>query len=260
MASQITQKLTELAPQIEAALHAHFPAPPARDNSALLDCMRYATFGGGRRMRPMLCLLAADVYGAVRKACLPLAAAVEYLHAASLIYDDLPCMDDATSRRGLPPAHARFGEGTALLAGLSLVTHAFHLLSPWPSVVSLAARSVGHEGMCTGQSLDLQGSARDDRHYLKTTALFRLAVAAPGVAFGADASRIAALGKFAGHFGAAYQLMDDADDEFANGLAARAQSEHAAAIAALHRLPGDGPTASIAAYATHLLAPVLTRE
>ena len=110
MAFPLDEALAELAPVVECGLEAHFP----RGEGPLLDCMRYATFSGGRRMRPVLCLLAADFSDVPRDEALPLAAAVEYLHTASLIYDDLPAMDDAYTRRGMPPAHEKFTPGVSL--------------------------------------------------------------------------------------------------------------------------------------------------
>jgi geranylgeranyl diphosphate synthase type II len=257
MSNRLADKLHELAPAIEAALRTHFPQSQVQGADLLHECMRYATFSGGRRMRPTLCLLAADACGLDRADALPLAAAVEYLHTASLIYDDLPAMDDATRRRGMPTAHGRFGEGVALLGGLSLVTHAFHLLARWPALVQMAAESVGHRGMSAGQAIDLAGGRRDRPHYLKTTALFRVALVSPAVAVSADAATQEALGQFADHLGTAYQLMDDADDEYADNLRADARSHLAHALDAVQSADRDG---LLSGYAAHLLAPVMARE
>lgn len=202
-------------------------------------------------MRPVLCLLAADFCGAPRGKAAPLAAAVEYLHTASLIYDDLPVMDDADQRRGLPAAHEKFTPGVAMLAGLSLVSHAFKLMAAYPALVRIAAECV--EGMSAGQAIDLAGGNRDAAHYRKTTALFRLALTAPGVAFGTDRGKLAALERFAARLGTAYQLMDDADDEPAEGLRARAQLELEAAQATLQPFAAT----MLTAYANRLLQPVL---
>ncbi len=257
MSNRLADILHELTPAIEAALRAHFPHPKVQGADPLHECMQYATFSGGRRMRPTLCLLAADVCGMTRTEALPLAAAVEYLHTASLIYDDLPAMDDATQRRGMPTAHARFGEGVALLGGLSLVTHAFHLLARWPALVQMAAESVGHLGMSAGQAIDLAGGRRNHPHYLKTTALFRVALVSPAIAAAADPAMQQALARFADHLGTAYQLMDDADDEYADDLRADARLHLKAAQDAIHPFDRDG---LLSAYAAHLLAPVIARE
>jgi geranylgeranyl diphosphate synthase type II len=244
----------QLAPRIEAALDQHFPGGTVAGADHLVDCMRYATFSGGRRMRPMLCLLGAGACGIGADAVLPVACAVEYLHTASLIYDDLPAMDNADRRRGMQPVHVRYGEGVALLAGLSLVAHALRMLAPWPRLSALAAQCVGHEGMSAGQAIDLRGGRRDGNHYLKTTALFRLAVTAGAIAHGGDEAAIQALDRFGGRLGAAYQLMDDADDEFAQGLREQAQTELALAGAALAPLGDRART--LAAYGKSLLTPV----
>lgn len=240
-----------LASAVETAVEAHFP----RGDGVLLDCMRYAAFSGGRRMRPVLCLLAADFCGADRDEALPLAAAIEYLHTASLTYDDLPAMDNAAQRRGLPAAHEKFTPGVAMLAGLSLVSHAFKLMASHAALVRVAASCIGHEGMSAGQAIDLAGGNRDGAHYRKTTALFRLALTAPGIACGARREKLAALESFALHLGTAYQLMDDADDELNDGLRAKALTELHAAEAAL--LPHGAAANPLLEYARRLLLPVL---
>ncbi|MBK8207026.1 MAG: polyprenyl synthetase family protein [Planctomycetes bacterium] len=247
MDPQLAHVLSRLTPEIEAALEAHFP--PQR--GALGQCMRYATFSGGRRMRPVLCLLGADFCNVKRQHALPLAAAIEFLHTASLIYDDLPAMDNAVHRRGQPPAHADFGQGVALLAGLSLVSHAFGLLAPYPALVELASRCVGD--MSSGQAIDLHGGDRSPRHYLKTTALFRLALTAAGTATNAEPGNLQALEAFATHFGTAYQLMDDADDEGAGQLAAQSASELALAQAALQPYLGNSAARNLSDYARQVL-------
>ncbi len=247
MDPQLVHALSRLTPQIEAALESHFP--PQR--GALGECMRYATFSGGRRMRPVLCLLGADLCGVQGKRALPLAAAVEFLHTASLIYDDLPAMDNAAHRRGQPPAHAKYSQGVALLAGLSLVSHAFSLFAPYPALAQLASRCVGE--MSSGQAIDLNGGNRSPQHYLKTTALFRLALTAAGTACDAESARLQALEAFATHFGTAYQLMDDADDEGAGQLAVQSHTELALALGALQPFADDSAAHTLCEYARQLL-------
>ena len=260
MDAELSRTLDELSPLIERALEQHFPQPSVAGADGLLDCMRYATFSGGRRMRPVLCILAGEACGAEREAMLPAAAAIEFLHTASLIYDDLPSMDDATLRRGAPPAHARYGQGVALLAGLSLVTHAFTLLADRPALVAAAAQAVGHAGMSAGQAIDLGGGARTPAHYLKTTALFRVAMTAGAVAGNADESLTNALESFGVSLGTAYQLMDDADDDYADGLRAHARMHLADARTALNPWLDRPAARQLCAYAGHLLAYVGVRE
>jgi geranylgeranyl pyrophosphate synthase len=255
MAFSLDDTLASLAPAVEAALETHFP----RGVGALHECMRYATFSGGQRMRPLLCLMSADLCRVSREQALPLAAAVEYLHTASLIYDDLPAMDDASQRRGLPASHRKFSPGVAMLAGLSMVTHAFALMSPFPALVREAASCVGHEGMSAGQAIDLAGGNRDHEHYKKTTALFRLALTAPCAAFGTGRAKLAALRQFGEHLGTAYQLMDDAGDEFKSELCERARHELIEANHALAGLQGDHAAQVLTEYAQRLMTPALTR-
>lgn len=247
MPAQLQQLLAELSPAIEGALEAHFPDC---DQPQLAACMRHAVFSGGRRMRPTLCLLAAHALETRQHATLPIAAAIEFLHTASLIYDDLPAMDDSPQRRGAPAAHEKFGQGVALLAGLTLISHAFRLLAPAPQLVEAASQCVA--AMSAGQAIDLAGGQRDAAHYRKTTALFELAVTAPAIAFGADATATRALAKFGEKLGSAYQSMDDADDEGADALRARARLALQGALDAL--APLHAPV--LADYARQLLQPV----
>src|SRR5690606_28511415 len=116
--------------QVEKALHIHLPAaatPPVR----LHEAMRYSLESGGKRLRPMLLLATADLFGTPEAAAEPAAVAVECIHTYSLIHDDLPCMDNDDLRRGRPTAHRQFDEATALLAGDALLTHAFALVGSY---------------------------------------------------------------------------------------------------------------------------------
>lgn len=248
MRTQQQSLLANLSASIDTALEAHFPDC---DQPQLAACMRHAVFSGGRRMRPTLCMLAAHALGMNTRAALPIAAAIEYLHTASLIYDDLPAMDDSPNRRGAPSAHAKFGQGVALLAGLALVSHAMVLLAPSTVLVRAAGECVAT--MSAGQAIDLQGGTRDAAHYQKTTALFRLAVSAPALAFCAEEAKARALAEFGESLGRAYQFMDDADDEGAEELRAAAREHLAIALAALETLQAP----MLAAYAQTLLQPVL---
>src|ERR1035438_2322144 len=148
----------------EAALDRFLPAAataPAR----MHDAMRYATLGGGKRVRPLLCHAAGEVVGApVEKLDVP-ACAVEMIHAYSLIHDDLPCMDDDVLRRGKPTCHVAFGEATALLAGDALQSFAFEVLTGAPMrrpqrAVLRLAQAVGSRGMAGGQAVDLAASGQ----------------------------------------------------------------------------------------------------
>ncbi|NYZ62621.1 farnesyl diphosphate synthase [Luteimonas deserti] len=196
----------------------------------LLAAMRHAVLLGGKRMRPLLVHATAEAFGAAAGVADAPAAAVELVHAYSLVHDDLPAMDDDALRRGQPTVHVAFDEATAVLAGDALQTLAFSLLAatsaeatPVPPLTRLAmvevlARASGAGGMCGGQALDLaatgNGSIRDvaalERlHALKTGALLRAAVALGALAAGVDTPTRARLDDFAAALGLAFQIRDD---------------------------------------------------
>ena len=194
--------------------------------ASLLEAMRYAVLDGGKRLRPLLVLAAAQACGAAQaEAALRAACAVELIHAYSLVHDDMPCMDNDVLRRGKPTVHVRFGQAAALLAGDALQALAFELLTPDSAVLSpleqavlcrLLARAAGSAGMAGGQAIDLasvgQGLTEDqlrEMHRLKTGALLQASVLM-GVACG-QAPRAAglALGRFGAAIGLAFQVVDD---------------------------------------------------
>jgi len=188
--------------------------------------IRQAVFPGGKRWRPALTLLGGGVTGARACDLLPPACAVEYVHTASLILDDLPAMDDAPIRRGRDALHRCFGDDLALLAALALLNRSYELfLLPLPGVLAsrgalrlaaAAARAIGIDGMVGGQAADL--SVATSRGALstrqrKTTTLVRLAVTAGALAAGADDDDVSALGRYGECLGGAYQIYDDLMDE-----------------------------------------------
>lgn len=224
---------------------------PAADTepSPLHSAMRYAVFSGGKRLRPLLCLAAAEAVdgkagetgkagegGGPQPCCCSQwpAAAVELVHTYSLIHDDLPCMDDDDFRRGRPSCHKAFGEAIALLAGDALLTMAFAVLSD-PEFVACAGASAasacvrelssaaGSLGMVGGQALELgtaltEGGDDAAAHTvdviqrLKTGKLFEAAVRMGALSADADASEVDAVTRFAVHFGQAFQIRDDLED------------------------------------------------
>lgn len=212
--------------QIEAALDGLLPAagePPA----ALHEAMRYAVLGGGKRLRGTLVLAACEAVGGEPERVLPLAAAVELVHAYSLVHDDLPCMDDDDLRRGKPTVHRRYGEGLAVLVGDALLTRAFEVLFLLPRLTDIPpataqeigwelAQAAGSTGMIAGQVLDLAAEGRPARveeireiHLRKTAALIRAAVRAGGMAAGAPPPVLAALGAYGEALGLGFQIVDD---------------------------------------------------
>jgi farnesyl diphosphate synthase len=184
--------------------------------------MRYAVLGGGKRVRPLLAYAAGELTGADPDRVDAPAAAVELIHAYSLIHDDLPCMDDDVLRRGKPTCHVAFGEATALLAGDALQALAFSVLGSAAlrdagDACALLGQCAGAAGMAGGQALDLEATGRaltlaelEQMHRLKTGALIRASVAL-GARAGEPlaAHEQAALGVFAGAAGLAFQVVDD---------------------------------------------------
>jgi geranylgeranyl diphosphate synthase type II len=174
--------------------------------------MRYSIFAGGKRMRPALCLAAAEACGGSLEDALPLACAVECIHTYSLIHDDLPAMDDDDLRRGKPTSHKVFGEGIAILAAWFREGRRY---SQREVVLELAG-AAGSRQLIAGQVADLEGegkkiSARQLRyiHERKTSALLRCAVRLGGMSADCTAAQLAALSDFGHHVGLAFQIIDD---------------------------------------------------
>lgn len=212
----------------EAALQRALASHPEMPE-ALLGAMRYATLGGGKRLRPLLCYSAAALLGAPGTACDRAAAAVEIIHAYSLVHDDLPAMDDDDLRRGQPTCHIAFGEAMAILAGDALQALAFEQLAEPISgldpalqlkMLRLLGEACGALGMAGGQALDLAAVGRrldhaalERMHALKTGALFRAALRLGLYAQGCDDGRWhTALDDYGHHFGLAFQIHDDVLD------------------------------------------------
>ncbi|HEX7037792.1 MAG TPA: farnesyl diphosphate synthase [Pseudomonadales bacterium] len=224
----MTIELRELKATIEDALDHYLPGDSALAPE-LVEAMRYATLSGGKRLRPMLVCASCLAVGGVLEDALAPACAVEFVHAYSLIHDDLPAMDDDDLRHGLPSSHVRFGEAGAILAGDALQALAFRTLADAPNVpaearlraVRLLADAAGWQGMVGGQSFDLASEDRalplehlESLHAAKTGALIRAAVqigAVVGDPALADETFVL-LGEFAARIGHAFQIVDDVLD------------------------------------------------
>ena len=212
--------------------------------------MRYALEGGGKRVRPVLCLATAEAAGAEPEAALPAAAALELVHSFSLVHDDLPALDDDDERRGRPSAHVAFGEATALLAGDALLAEAFRL------ALSYSTPLVGRElaqatlGMIGGQHRDVTGDTADlaALHRLKTGALFSASVGVALWAADVPEREQPAWRAFGDELGLLFQIVDDLLDgdgyAAAHGVeAARRHADEAAerAHARLVAIDADTP-------------------
>ena len=215
----------------EQALNHYLPA----DNTVpqrLHTAMRYAVIGGGKRIRPLLAFAAGEVSNSPLTQVTAAACAVELIHAYSLVHDDLPCMDDDTLRRGKPTCHIAFDEPTALLAGDSLQSLAFDILSNAPitspaqhiAMIQLLARASGSLGMAGGQAIDLGNVGQtiglaelEHMHRLKTGALIEAAVLM-GALCGdpLESSQREQLNTYAHAIGLAFQVIDDVLDATAS--------------------------------------------
>ena len=222
----LTEKLERIASLVEQRLDALLaPEPVPMGQARLIEAMRYAALGGGKRLRPFLVIESARLFGVAEEEALEASAALECVHCYSLVHDDLPSMDDDAMRRGRATAHIAFGEATAILAGDALLTLAFDILSrpsthPDASVraelVGLLAQAAGVHGMAGGQALDLAAEGQSlgpmevaKMQEMKTGALFAFACHAGAVLGRADAVAQGALAAYASAFGQAFQLADD---------------------------------------------------
>jgi geranylgeranyl diphosphate synthase type II len=187
----------------------------------LQEAMRYSLFAGGKRLRPLLVLMASEACLGPFDEALPAAAAVEMVHTYSLIHDDLPAMDDDDFRRGIPTCHKRFDEATAILAGDALLTLAFECLTDLPAgaaaeCVRELAAAAGAAGMVGGQSDDLNAASGpgtlewlESLHARKTGALLEASLRMGGIVAGADREQLDALTQYGRAVGLAFQIADD---------------------------------------------------
>jgi geranylgeranyl diphosphate synthase type II len=186
--------------------------------------MRYSLFAGGKRMRPALCLAAAEACGGSEQAAMPLACAVECIHTYSLIHDDLPAMDNDDFRRGKSTNHKVFGEGIAVLAGDALLTQAFEIAAqcksfpryPHDKIILEIARASGSLQLVAGQVADLEGEGKKLSegelkfiHERKTSALLCCSVRLGGMSANCSPAQLRALTDFGYHVGLAFQVIDD---------------------------------------------------
>jgi geranylgeranyl diphosphate synthase, type II len=232
----LAEHAARLLPRIDAAL-ALFTQFPAGCPARLAEAMRYSLLAPGKRLRPMLVLLAAEACGGTMEKAMPAACAVEMVHAYSLIHDDLPAMDDDDLRRGRPTCHKAFGEATAILAGDGLLALAFEVLAknidpPGVAAACCAtlAEAAGPCQLVGGQADDLAAetnrmegelSSLESIHSRKTGAMIRAALRLGGLTAGADAAGLAALDEYGWRLGLAFQITDDLldvhGDEVATG-------------------------------------------
>jgi geranylgeranyl diphosphate synthase type II len=197
-------------------------APPR-----LAEAMFYSLRAGGKRLRPVLCIKSAEIFGLGGREIMPMALALEMIHTASLIHDDLPAMDDDDLRRGKPTNHRLFGEGAAILAGDALMALAFeHPLASLPRfglpsdricrALLVLARALGPSGICGGQILDIDEGSREESPEFpmkvakqKTAVLISASVLTGAIIAGADDNSLSALEGYGERLGTAFQIVDD---------------------------------------------------
>jgi geranylgeranyl diphosphate synthase type II len=219
----LKEYLRQRAAEVDAALDAWLP-PAKRAPATIHKAMRYAVFAGGKRLRPVLCLAAAEACGGDPARALPAACAVEVMHTYSLVHDDLPCMDDDDLRRGRPTCHKVFGEGMAVLCGDALLTEAFALVAWMPATARYSAadhvRELAAAGgslrLIGGQVMDLEGEGRQltkaqlvKIHQAKTAALLTTSLRLGAMGANATPAKLEALSTFGQALGLAFQVIDD---------------------------------------------------
>ncbi|SHF57194.1 farnesyl-diphosphate synthase [Desulfacinum infernum DSM 9756] len=220
--------LAEYRQRVDAALERFFPASDGLEKT-VVEAARYSLFAGGKRLRPILCLTAAEVVGGSGNEALTAACALEMVHTYSLIHDDLPAMDDDDLRRGRPTNHKVYGEAVAILAGDLLLTEAFGVLAddalePNAAVpperrlraLAILARASGGRGMIAGQVIDLESETREVdlatveyMHIHKTGALISASLEMGAVLGGGTDGQIQDLVRYGRHLGLAFQITDD---------------------------------------------------
>jgi len=213
---------TEVRPELDAAL-TRYTELGAGCPARLREAMRYSLLASGKRIRPLLTLLAADGCAGDWRVALPAACAVEMVHVYSLIHDDLPAMDDDDLRRGRPTNHKVYGEGLAILAGDALLTLAFEVLATEVQPAAAAARSCAALGRAAGAAALVGGQADDlaagdgvsdlatleSIHARKTGAMLCVSLELGGIAAGASAEELSALAEYGKRLGLAFQITDD---------------------------------------------------
>ncbi|TFW35545.1 polyprenyl synthetase family protein [Massilia horti] len=231
MTANFNDWMKDVQAQVEDALDRFLPASSQVPHK-LHEAMRYTTLGGGKRVRPLLVYASGALFNAEPKALARAAAAVEMIHAYSLVHDDMPCMDDDELRRGKPTVHVAYDEATALLVGDALQAQAFAVLAEAVTVppvrlvamLHLLAQAAGSGGMCGGQAIDLDSVGvaltlehLEHMHQLKTGALLRASVLLGALA-GRDIEphELTALAAYSKAVGLAFQVVDDVLDATAD--------------------------------------------
>ncbi len=220
------QYLSDGKKYIESALEKFLPSHDAYPQS-IHQSMRYSVLAGGKRLRPILVIAAAEAVGGRREQVLPFAIAVEFIHTYTLIHDDLPALDNDNLRRGKPTNHKVFSEAIAILAGDALLTEAFILMTnrilmdsiPSKNLLQAShemARSIGSRGVIGGQVVDIESEGKDVDpetleyiHIYKTGYFFKSCIRSGAILCQTSEAQLSALSRFGAHIGLAFQIIDD---------------------------------------------------
>lgn len=208
---------------VDAALDRSLPKASVKP-ATIHRAMRYSLFAGGKRLRPIACLAAAEACGGSLEDALPAACAVECIHTYSLVHDDLPCMDDDDFRRGRPTSHKVFGEGIAVLTGDALLTQAFAILATaretprykMRNLLNELSTAAGSRQLIAGQVADLEAEGKQSSraelrfiHQAKTAAMIVVSLRLGAMSANATPARLTALTNFGQNLGLAFQVIDD---------------------------------------------------
>jgi farnesyl diphosphate synthase len=222
----LEEAFNQVASIVDKRIDELLPKSDKFDESKLIKAMRYSTLSVGKRIRPFLTIASAKVFKLDLKNVIDVAVAIEFIHVYSLIHDDLPAMDDDDYRRGKLSCHKKFTEATAILAGDSLLTFAFEILSNPDTIfdphircelIHIISKSIGFNGMAGGQMMDLEieldGNPSPNKiarlHRLKTGEMFMAAVEAGAIIAKAKASHRQCLARYSHDIGLAFQIRDD---------------------------------------------------
>ncbi len=223
---KLKEYLQEKRAMVDQALENYLPEIDG-PKEELYRAMRYSLFAGGKRLRPILCIAAAEAVGGSHEDVMPVACAFEMIHTYSLIHDDLPAMDNDELRRGKPTNHMVFGEAMAILAGDGLLTEAFRVMAcpellekagaeRFRKVIEIVASASGAEGMVAGQALDMKAEgAKIDTSFMeiihehKTGALLKASVTTGAILGGGSEREIESLEQYGKNIGLAFQISDD---------------------------------------------------
>ncbi|MFT4176254.1 MAG: polyprenyl synthetase family protein [Luteolibacter sp.] len=219
----LKEYLKDTAGEVDICLREYLPKPTEKP-ATIHQAMRYSVFAGGKRLRPILCIAAAEACGGTRLAALPAACAVELLHTYSLVHDDLPCMDNDDLRRGKPTCHKVYGDGMAVLCGDALLTEAFLVLARTPDTSRYQSRdyllelsnAASSRQLIGGQVMDLEAEGKKLTknqlsliHQTKTAALLAASIRLGAMTANATPPQLRALTAFGQALGLAFQIIDD---------------------------------------------------